>query len=101
MEIIKAVIDVGTNSIKFHAAKKRPDGSLETVLDRNDIARLGEGLRETGVIAPEPLERNARSVEAFAAKARELGAEPVVVGTIERPAARARLKSLWGASCSR
>ncbi len=54
MEIIKAVIDVGTNSIKFHAAKKRPDGSLETVLDRNDIARLGEGLRETGVIATGP-----------------------------------------------
>ncbi len=82
MDIIKAVIDVGTNSIKFHAAKKRPDGSLETVLDQNDIARLGEGLRETGLIAPGPLERNARSVETFAAKARELGAEPVVVGTM-------------------
>ena len=82
MDTVKAVIDVGTNSIKFHAAKKKADGSLETVLDKNDIARLGEGLRETGLIAPEALERNALSVAAFAEKARELGAVPEIVGTM-------------------
>ncbi|MBL3540195.1 Ppx/GppA phosphatase family protein [Aminivibrio sp.] len=82
MDTVKAVIDVGTNSIKFHVARKKADGALETVLDQNDIARLGEGLRETGVIAPEALERNALSVAAFAEKARELGADPVVVGTM-------------------
>ena len=79
----KAVIDIGTNSIKFHVAGKRPDGSLETILDENDIARLGEGLRETGKISPEPLERNARSVENFVKKARTMGIEsPVIVGTM-------------------
>lgn len=79
----KAVIDVGTNSIKFHLARKRSDGSLETVLDENDIARLGEGLRETGKISPEPLERNSRSVENFVKKARSMGIEsPVIVGTM-------------------
>ena len=83
MNGLNAVIDVGTNSIKFHVARKRPDGSLETVLDENDIARLGEGLRETGKIAPEPLERNARSVENFVKKARSMGIEsPVIVGTM-------------------
>ena len=82
MDTVKAVIDVGTNSIKFHAARKKADGSLETVLDQNDIARLGEGLRETGLIAPEALERNALSVAAFAEKARELGAVPEIVGTM-------------------
>ena len=82
MDTVKAVIDVGTNSIKFHAARKKADGSLETVLDKNDIARLGEGLRETGLIAPEALERNALSVAAFAEKARELGAVPEIVGTM-------------------
>jgi len=82
MDTVKAVIDVGTNSIKFHAAKKKADGSLETVLDKNDIARLGEGLRETGLIAPEALERNALSVAAFAEKAKELGAVPEIVGTM-------------------
>ena len=82
MDTVKAVIDVGTNSIKFHAARKKADGSLETVLDQNDIARLGEGLRETGLIAPEALEQNALSVAAFAEKARELGAVPEIVGTM-------------------
>lgn len=99
----KAVIDVGTNSIKFHVAGQRPDGSLETVLDENDIARLGEGLRETGKISPEPLERNARSVENFVKKARAMGVgTPVILGTMAlRTAANApeflsRVKELTG-----
>ncbi len=99
----KAVIDVGTNSIKFHVGRKRPDGSLETVLDENDIARLGEGLRETGKISPEPLERNARSVENFVKKARSMGIKsPVIVGTMAlRTASNAqefvsRVKTLTG-----
>lgn len=102
MDTVKAVIDVGTNSIKFHVAKKKPDGSLETVLDRNDIARLGEGLRETGLIAPEALERNALSVAAFAEKAKELGAVPEIVGTMALRTAKnaaafvARVKELTG-----
>ncbi len=102
MDTVKAVIDVGTNSIKFHAAKKKADGSLETVLDQNDIARLGEGLRETGLIAPEALERNALSVAAFAEKAKELGAVPEIVGTMALRTARnadafvKRVKELTG-----
>lgn len=102
MDTVKAVIDVGTNSIKFHAAKKKADGSLETVLDQNDIARLGEGLRETGLIAPEALERNALSVAAFAEKAKELGAVPEIVGTMALRTAKnaadfaSRVKELTG-----
>lgn len=102
MDTVKAVIDVGTNSIKFHAAKKKADGSLETVLDKNDIARLGEGLRETGLISPEALERNALSVAAFAEKARELGAVPEIVGTMALRTAKnaadfaSRVKELTG-----
>lgn len=102
MDTVKAVIDVGTNSIKFHAAQKRADGSLETVLDKNDIARLGEGLRETGLISPEALERNALSVAAFAEKAKELGAVPEIVGTMALRTAKnaadfaSRVKELTG-----
>lgn len=102
MDAIIAVIDVGTNSIKFHAARKCPGGSIETVVDQNDIARLGEGLRETGVIAPEPLERNARSVAAFVEQARALGATPEIVGTMALRTAKnasdflTRVKDLTG-----
>lgn len=78
-----AVIDIGTNSIKFTVADKAADGTLDVLTDENDIARLGEGLRETGLIGDEPLKRNVESVANFVAKARELKADKIyVVGTM-------------------
>ena len=79
----KAIIDVGTNSIKFCLAEETGNGSYNVLKDANDIARLGEGLKETGLIGPEPLERNAQSVANFAAEAKAAGADEVVaVGTM-------------------
>ena len=79
------------------------DGTIKTILDKNDIAQLGEGLRETGVICPEALERNAQSVAAFAKEAIENGAEKIVsVGTMALRTAKnsadfvARVKELCG-----
>ena len=40
----QAVIDVGTNSVKFHVGELRPDGTWTTVVDRADVSRLGEGI---------------------------------------------------------
>jgi exopolyphosphatase/guanosine-5'-triphosphate,3'-diphosphate pyrophosphatase len=98
-----SVIDIGTNSIKFCVAQKASDGTLEVLKDANDIARLGEGLRETGLISPEALERNAQSVAAFAREAEELGAAKVMaVGTMALRTAKntadftARVKELCG-----
>ena len=45
-----AVIDVGTNSVKFHLAERRADGAVHTVVDRAEVTRLGEGLDETGAL---------------------------------------------------
>ena len=39
-----AVIDVGTNSVKFHVGERRADGDWRTVVDRAEVSRLGEGL---------------------------------------------------------
>lgn len=79
----KAIIDIGSNSIKFFVGELSADGTITTVLDTNDIARLGEGLDKTGEINPEAMERNVSSVAAFAAKAKELGADQIVsVGTM-------------------
>ena len=78
-----AVIDIGTNSIKFCVAQKAADGTLDVLKDANDIVRLGEGLRETGLISPEALERNAQSVAQFAQQAKDLGVDEVfAVGTM-------------------
>ncbi|MBR5016273.1 MAG: Ppx/GppA family phosphatase [Spirochaetia bacterium] len=79
----KAIIDIGSNSIKFFVGELAEDKTIRTVLDTNDIARLGEGLDATGLISDEAMERNVASVASFAAKARELGADQIVsVGTM-------------------
>jgi exopolyphosphatase/guanosine-5'-triphosphate,3'-diphosphate pyrophosphatase len=38
-----AVIDVGTNSVKFHLGERARDGTWRTVADRAEMTRLGEG----------------------------------------------------------
>ena len=43
-----AVIDVGTNSVKFHVGERGADGEWRTVVDRAEVTRLGEGLDANG-----------------------------------------------------
>ncbi len=50
-----AVIDVGTNSVKFHIGERAADGSWRTVVDRAEVTRLGEGLDDSGRLEPEPI----------------------------------------------
>lgn len=79
----KAIIDIGSNSIKFFVGELAADKTITTVLDTNDIVRLGEDLDKTGMINPEPMKRNVESVANFAAKAKELGADEIVaIGTM-------------------
>jgi len=77
-----AVIDVGTNSIKFHVAERAPDGQWRTVADRAEITRLGEGLDEQRRISDAALDRAVAALAGMAAEAREHGVLAVVaVGT--------------------
>ena len=64
-----AVIDVGTNSVKFHVGERQPDGSWRTIRDRADVTRLGEGLEETGSIADAAAERTAEAIAGMVAEA--------------------------------
>jgi exopolyphosphatase / guanosine-5'-triphosphate,3'-diphosphate pyrophosphatase len=57
-----AVIDVGTNSVKFHIAERDPGGSWRTIVDRAELTQLGESLGDQGVIAAEPLERTVAAI---------------------------------------
>jgi exopolyphosphatase/guanosine-5'-triphosphate,3'-diphosphate pyrophosphatase len=77
-----AVIDVGTNSVKFHIGERQPDGSWRRIVDRAEMSRLGEGLNESGMIGPDPLARTAQAVTDMADEARREGVMAITaVGT--------------------
>jgi exopolyphosphatase/guanosine-5'-triphosphate,3'-diphosphate pyrophosphatase len=76
-----AVIDVGTNSVKFRVAE-RDDGGWRPVVDRAEVTRLGQGLHDGGEIAPAAATRTADAIAAMAEEARRDGAKEIVaVGT--------------------
>jgi exopolyphosphatase/guanosine-5'-triphosphate,3'-diphosphate pyrophosphatase len=84
-----AVIDVGTNSVKFHVAERQADGSWKRLADRAVMSRLGEGLAPGGDIGAEPLGRTAAAVAGMADEARRTGAtELAAVGTAGLRSAR-------------
>jgi exopolyphosphatase/guanosine-5'-triphosphate,3'-diphosphate pyrophosphatase len=79
----QAVIDVGTNSVKFHVAERQPDGTWTTVVDRAEVTRLGEGINDSGAVAPAAIERTAAAIAGMAAEAARKGAGAVTaVGTM-------------------
>jgi exopolyphosphatase / guanosine-5'-triphosphate,3'-diphosphate pyrophosphatase len=77
-----AMIDVGTNSVKFLVGERTRDGSWRAVVDRAELTRLGEGLDKTGEIAPEALERTTVAVAGMVDEAKRTGAIAIaMVGT--------------------
>ncbi|MDO5562143.1 MAG: Ppx/GppA phosphatase family protein [Synergistaceae bacterium] len=80
--MIKAVIDVGTNSVKLCIADVE-GGDVKVLRDVSSVKRLGEKMRENGFINEEALERNARCVREYVDEAKEARAERItIVGTM-------------------
>jgi len=77
-----AVIDVGTNSVKFHVGEHRPSGEWRTIVDRADVTRLGEGLSASGALGAEAMKRTADAITGMVDEARRQGAVAIAaVGT--------------------
>ena len=77
-----AVIDVGTNSVKFHIGERLDDGTWRAVEDRAEITRMGEGLGGGGTVAPAALERTIEAIAGMADEAKRKGAIAIAaVGT--------------------
>jgi exopolyphosphatase/guanosine-5'-triphosphate,3'-diphosphate pyrophosphatase len=89
-DLTKAVIDVGTNSIKLCVARLER-GQLFVLADIVSVTRLGEGTAETGLLAPEAMERSKGALYEMADTALRLGADEIIsVGTQALRAARNR-----------
>ncbi|OQX70720.1 MAG: phosphatase [Candidatus Cloacimonas sp. 4484_275] len=77
-----AILDIGTNSIKFFIAEIK-NGKIHTIIDTNNISRLGEGLQKTGKISPEAMERNTQVLADFLKIAEKENVEEITaVGTM-------------------
>ena len=74
----RAVIDVGSNSVKLLIAEV-VKGVVTPLVHEGEQTRLGRGVFETGQLAPEAIADTARAVAAFAAKAKGQGATNVRV----------------------
>lgn len=78
-----AVMDIGTNAIKFNIAQKTPDGKWKTIFDKAEVTRLGEGLNRTGKISPEAMERNFSVIDEMIAIAQQNQVDQVfAIGTM-------------------
>ena len=73
-------LDVGSHTI-LAAVGRALDGKLCVVTDRQWFARLGEGVRATGRLRPEAIERAVAALREAHALARRHGAEIVAVAT--------------------
>jgi len=74
----RAVIDVGTNSVKLLIADVA-GADVQPVHEESRQTRLGKGFYETHRLQPEPIARTAEAVWEFAATARERSAESIRV----------------------
>ena len=78
-----AVIDLGTNSVKFHIGERDATGGWHRVVDRAEVTRLGEGLREAGEIQAAAWERTIAAVRSMVMEAKAQGAAHVIaLGTM-------------------
>ena len=77
-----AVIDVGTNSVKFHVGEQTVDGAWQRVVDRAETTRLGDGLASSGVISAPAIERTTAAITSMVEEAWQHHAQAIVaVGT--------------------
>jgi exopolyphosphatase/guanosine-5'-triphosphate,3'-diphosphate pyrophosphatase len=77
-----AVIDIGTNSVKFNLGERDADGMWVTLIDRAEVTRLGEDLDASNVIIPVARDRTTTAIAHMVEEAEASGVYAIVaVGT--------------------
>jgi len=86
-----AVVDVGTNSVKFIAGQAQPGAAPTITVDTAAVTRLGEGVGETGELAEAAVRRTVDAIGSLVDEVRRDGPVDVVaVGTAGLRQARNR-----------
>lgn len=86
---VYAVIDIGTNAVKFHLAEQMPAGKWKTMVDRGEVTRLGAGLNQTGRLNEQAMGRTLAVITEMVQEARGRGAQQILaIGTMALRTAR-------------
>lgn len=74
---MKAVIDIGTNSVRLLIAEKNENGEWEAVKKGMEQSRLGEGMTSSDTLTNAARTRTLEAVEGFVETARLAGADDI------------------------
>ncbi len=75
--MIRAVIDIGTNSVRLLAAERLPGGEWKTIRKGINSSRLGEGMTTHAGLTEAACRRTLEAVARFAEEAKEAGASEI------------------------
>ena len=84
--MIKAIIDIGSNSIKMRVARV-DRGNIKIIRDETEVVRLSRGMSETGFLSEYSMKISCEAVAKMTGIASRLGAEIFIVGTMALRAA--------------
>ena len=85
--MVRAVIDIGSNSIKMRIARIMR-GQVRIIRDETEVVRLGRGMGESGLLRQENMKVSCEAVSRMAHRAVSMGAEIIIVGTMALRTAR-------------
>jgi len=74
-----ATIDLGSNTVRYLLVEVKGDASWRILDQDQRVTRLGQGLADAGRLGAAPMARTADAVVEYAARARRLGADDVLV----------------------
>ena len=74
---MRAIIDIGTNSVRLLIAEKDEKGEWKILKKDLRSTRLGEGMTDKAFIGKGPRERTLKAIEEFTAAARLAGASEI------------------------
>ncbi len=80
-EAMRAIIDIGTNTVLMLVGERDANGRVRVVQDLSRICRLGKGVAASRRLSPDAVERTLATLREYRGIAAEHGAEVVAVAT--------------------
>ena len=91
--MIRATLDIGSNTLILLVARKDDRGLVQTLCDEAHVVGLGRGLAERGMFRPDRMDAAVEVLSHLAGRARALGVAPWDIHAVATSAARRALNA--------